>query len=160
MLSTDPETKGKTPTWVQMRGLPAYFRNTTRLRPRRLRLVPLLLKKAYIRRTYLKMRFPEKVVIDGREWKIVLNKNTNGANFLPYKRKISIGTAEDVGLENFIHETLEVIMQYNLAVFFNHNKPTENGDRMFVMNHQKFEKICSDFGMVIRTLLKTNGVKV
>lgn len=105
------------------------------------------------------MKFPKKVMIDGREWSIVLNKKSDGAYIDAGKMEISIGTEEDTGLKNFIHETIENICIFNHLRYRNLHAECENGDLIFVFNHEQFEKMCSDFSIVFREFLRINGVK-
>lgn len=105
------------------------------------------------------MKFPKTVLIDGRDWKIVIDKNINGACIDTGKVELVIGTKEGEGLKNFIHECLETILIYNMLRFKNIRADFENGNMIFVFNHDQFEKACTDLSVPIRQLLKANGVK-
>ncbi len=104
------------------------------------------------------MKIPKKTTIDGRQWSITTDRKSNGAFCDSSKVMINIGAAEGCGLKNYLHECLEVILIESHNRYRNQHSDNNNGDYIFVFNHNEFEKICSDLSIVINDLLKCNKI--
>lgn len=100
---------------------------------------------------------PKSVIIVGKTWKVVVNKKRRGGWFNTDKSLIEVGT-KDVGKEEvmqiFFHECCEAILanrnnRYKLPYTGN-----DNGNYVFVFDHNKFEQIIIDFYLAIRDCLK------
>ena len=102
------------------------------------------------------MKLPRKVIIAGREWPVIKNpKSIHAKGDWNPVSKITIGTKNKGRiLDNFLHEVLENILFMNLHGYHNAIERWESGNMMFVLNHQQFEKVCSDLALAIKDIVK------
>ncbi len=101
------------------------------------------------------MRLPRKVIIDGKEWTVKKDPKSNGGSGFNKNKTIIVGTEWEADtLENFLHEVLEIILTQSYMGYYNIHTRYENGDKIFVMNHTQFEKVCSDLALAIKDIVK------
>jgi hypothetical protein len=101
------------------------------------------------------VRVPKKVVIASREWTVKTSKAHGGGSFNGNTASIEVGTAvkQDVpGI--FLHEVAEAILAERLLRYRTNHNPPNNGDYIFVMNHQQFEDFIFDLAYALKDRLK------
>lgn len=101
------------------------------------------------------MKIPKTVLIASREWKVKTLPKEGGGYFDGSEFEIGIGTAHKPNVPGiFLHEVAEAILaERSLRYQINH-KPLNNGDYMFVFNHQQFEDFIFDLAYALKDYLK------
>ena len=100
------------------------------------------------------MKFPKSIIICGKTFSIIPDKNVDGGSFEYIKQEIKINPTfkDDAILEMLVHEILEVILAKN-----NHRYSIDFNDEscknfLFSFNHFDFENICSELAYSIKQL--------
>lgn len=100
------------------------------------------------------MKIPKKIIICGKEFKIILDKKKSGGSFTFSDCTIIIGGLYPEDIPNiFLHEVIEAIfaergMRYKLY------NDSQNQDYRFVFNHQEFENAIFDVAYALKDYLK------
>ena len=102
------------------------------------------------------MKLPGKVIIYGREWKVVKDPKSNGGNSVTAPRpEIHVGTKEKSRIpEIFLHEVIESILMDNCLRFRAPHVNSDNGDYVFIFNHQQFENIVPQIVLALKDVLE------
>ena len=103
------------------------------------------------------MRFPKKVNICGRQFKVIMDRKLQGGSFSPLiKQEIRVGTkaSRDVQFQTLIHEILEAIISERMLKYVLPYVRQENGHILFVFNHQQFENLAIDLACALKPMLK------
>jgi len=101
------------------------------------------------------MRLPQNVIIAGRTWKVVHDKDISGGRFDSKPGIIKIGSlqSKDEETQVFIHEVLEAILAMKNHRYENY----QDENYMFVFNHRDFLNICRDLTLALKGILKSGG---
>lgn len=98
----------------------------------------------------IKIKIPNKVIICGREWDIKEDNNSGGGCFDGSKSEITIGTKYPKDIPDiFVHEVIEAILTERLLRYKIPRDCQDNGDLIFVFNHNDFERICPDIVLAL-----------
>lgn len=97
---------------------------------------------------------PKSVIIDGCEWKVIVDKRTSGGSFTTGRKEIVVGSYHKNNiLKVFLHEVLEAIlteknMRYDMY-------GGENNDRrLFSFYHYEFEGLIGEIMTALKGVLK------
>jgi predicted nucleic acid-binding Zn-ribbon protein len=103
------------------------------------------------------MKIPSKLIICGREYKVIKDKNLLGGRFECGKQTIRIGLKEkhpDQIRDTILHEIIEVILtERNLRYKLNYIED-ENGHYLFSFNHNEFENWIIDLGCALKSWIR------
>lgn len=100
------------------------------------------------------MKQPKTINICGKKYNIIYDKTYSGGSFDCSTNEIKIGTKDKHRiLEIMIHEISEIILTMR-GLRFCRGSYDDNGDYMFVMNHQDFENYICDLTYCIEQLNK------
>ena len=98
------------------------------------------------------MRLPTSVIIAGRTWKVLYDKDVQGGEWYSQPGVIKIGPTssdeEKIGI--FVHEILEAILTTRNYRYDNY----PDGNDLFVFNHREFINIVKDLTLALRGVLK------
>jgi hypothetical protein len=97
------------------------------------------------------MNIPSKLLICGKEHKVIIDKESSGGWFDEGKVAIGIGTKYPAEVpEILLHEIIEAIYAIrNLRYTKQHAQP-DNGDYIFVFDHELFEQSVKDIAAALK----------
>ena len=100
------------------------------------------------------MKLPKKVLIAGKEWDVIQDKNMRGGQFDCCKAMMKIGTKypKEIG-DVFLHEVIEAILLERNCRYSLFGK-YENDGYIFVLNHKEFDNLCRDIVFALKDVLK------
>jgi len=105
------------------------------------------------------VKIPKTVIIVGETWQVKVDKSGRGGCFDTDKSSITVGT-KDLGEEEiaqeFLHECLESILANRSCRYKLPYTGTDNGNYIFVFNHEQMAQAVVDLYLAIRDSLK-NG---
>lgn len=97
------------------------------------------------------MKIPSEIEICGKKNKVILDPSDNGGAFDENKCVIVIGTGIKADVpEVLLHEIIEAVFTTRLMRYALERAQAENGDYMFVFNHDQFELACKDIAVALR----------
>ena len=98
------------------------------------------------------MKLPKEVIIAGRTYKVILNKNKTGASFNGNKALIEIGGKypSDIPML-FLHEVMEAVLTERGNRYSCY---TEGNEYLFSFTHKEFENFVMDVRLTLREILK------
>lgn len=104
------------------------------------------------------MKIPPKLIICGREYRIIKDKKLRGGNFDGGAQVIRIGIKNNPPTDEIritlLHEIIELILAERLLRYQKNYSHIENGHYLFCFNHQQFEDWIIDLNSALRTLIK------
>lgn len=102
------------------------------------------------------MKLPKKIVICGCDWTVKTRPDAGGGYFNTGPAEIIVGTKFKQEIpEVFLHEVTEAILTERcLRYRMVRGQDQENGDLMFVMNHQQFQDFIKDLAFALKDYLK------
>lgn len=102
-----------------------------------------------------KIKLPSKIPIAGKDYTIKWDSAVPGAHFSCRKQEITISPdVTKTELYSFLfHEILEIIYAERLYRFAKEKEKLDNGDYIFVLSHDQFEKAINDFAYTLMKLL-------
>ena len=98
-------------------------------------------------------RYPEKINIGGKDWKITYHNKSLNSSFVNYHIKIGIKQPEEL-LENLLHEILEAILVERGHRYSLYNAYFGNDGLLFSFNHNDFENIVKDLVSCLTDITK------
>jgi hypothetical protein len=94
---------------------------------------------------------PKSITICGKPNKVIQDKSGNGGAFDEGKGIIVIGTANPLDVpEILVHEVVEAVLVTRLMRYAIERSQPENGDYIFVFNHDQFEIACKDIAAALK----------
>ena len=102
------------------------------------------------------MKIPKYVTIGGFRWRIIKDKTFGGGSFNGSIPEIRIGTKQgkdDINI-TFLHEIMEAILAEKLFRYKKGYKSDDNGNYLFIFNHQELEYITQDLCLALKDVLK------
>jgi hypothetical protein len=100
------------------------------------------------------MKLPKSVNICGKEIPLKEKRKEGGGSFDFRKPIITIGTKYEIDIpETFLHEILEAILVERMFRY-QLRGVGDNGDYLFVFNHEQFNIICSDLANALKHYLE------
>jgi hypothetical protein len=102
-----------------------------------------------------KLKLPCIVPIAGKDYTLKWDNKVPGAHFNTRTQIVRINPrVTKAELYSFLlHEILEVIYTERLYRYAKEKSALDNGDYMFIMNHDQFEKSINDLGYTLVKLL-------
>ena len=101
------------------------------------------------------MKALKSVTCASKRYSVKYHPNTSGGQFHTKTKEIHIGTkcSKQDMLETLLHEIAEVILVERNIRYAQEKGVTENGDYMFVMNHDSFEMFIKDLTLAVQEIL-------